>query len=95
MTSYGLRLRPSWSGPFSTNGSEKKVAAVVVDLLGGPLSVTRYAGIPSVPRTLISEGSGVLHQDAPDLFNHGGMIHTNVEAVYEHSETTPSRCELE
>jgi hypothetical protein len=27
--------------------------------------------------------SGMLHEDAADLFNHGGMIQANVEAVYE------------
>ena len=29
------------------------------------------------------QGEWRLHQDASDLFNHGGMIHTNVEAVHE------------
>src|SRR5207247_1945513 len=48
----------------------------------------RWRGASWAARQLIvDQKSGfvcrVLHEDAPDLFNHGGMIQANVEAVYE------------
>ena len=75
-----------WHGlvPSRQMGSEKKMAA----FCRGPAwrSTVRHKVRKeslSSANSALEGGAGVLHQDASDLFDHGGMIQTNVEAVHE------------